>query len=884
MNRMLKKAISILLTCAMIVTCFPTLVLAEGVIPEETGYTGIEVSVNEPSSNPSSEEDPELEGMEGTVVPMSGIVLFDAGDEQFTKVTSASSFVVGGQYLFAAESGGESHFLTNEVVSNWALPHSIDTPTGNTLTAAEDAAYVWTLEAGSESGTFYLTSGGGYLTFNNNSNSAQVNSTPRNWIITFADGKATLSAWDPSASSGAGATRTLRYNTDSSGLRFRAYTGTTGIGALTVYVLGDGTVTTNTAPTATPAAGVVESGAEVTLSAEAGCTIYYTIDGSTPTTASTAYTTPITLSTLPATIKAIAVGNSLSDSAIATFTYTEASPITVLEARQKPVGATEIFTQGIVTYVSGRNITVQDSTGGIAVYAGAAVSGLNVGDEITVKGTVAVYGELIQLNAPVADIAVISTSNPAPAPIIKTIAELQAAVGSHALESRLIKLENVYVSVLPSTGTTMSITFVDDDGNAIQGRNLINDAFDSQITMGAKVDVVASFARFNAAAQLAGYTSGVEFVSAAAAVLPLSSNTADGTVLDAGDEITVTTATPGATIEYNTTAGDFTGTWTAVPAGGIVVAGEPGDNITYYIRAEAAGLADATLTISVQIRPSSGTIAEVRERREGALASVEGIVTAILDGSIGLVSVQDSTGAILMKLPTGATFAAGDPISIVNATVSTHTDGAIMLEDGTATTGTYSDGCAVYPITFNDTISPARISDLESMLVKMYDMEYVGVEDGMRLLRDADGKYAYVEATGSFTVGSFYHVTGILMRDGAYAKLVVDASSPLTSVDYVGAAQNDAWQGTAVAIFANTLSTGGTAPLPVAASGGSNAAGAELTTNTNVTLTAGGGVGGTTGWNSGQYFQYKLSTEGFVNLKLSVSGRDRKSTRLNSSH
>jgi S-layer homology domain. len=860
MRRLLNKTISILLTCAMILSVFPAIAFAEEVIPGEA-----ETFASTPSGNVSTgdelPEEPELE--EGTIAPMSGIVLFDAeATGVFEKITSVAELAAGDKIVLYGVNGTYTGAM-NATISSGRFGAVAVAITGDAITDPAESI-IWTVGMSGSNYTLYNEAADVFaeITGTNTSGFTASATATMSYSVT-ANENGEFSFMNTGSNRGISI-----YQSD-----FRTYNPGSSFNKLFAYKLGDSTgPVANTAPTAAPTAGVVEIGAEVTLSAEVGCTIYYTTDGSTPTAADTAYTAPITLSALPVTIKAIAVGNALSDSAVATFTYTEASPITVLEARQKAIDTTGIFVQGIVTYASGRNITIQDTTGGIAIYAGAAVSGLNVGDEITAKGTIAAYGALVQLNTPVADIAVISTGNPAPTPIVKTIAELQAAVGSHALESQLVKLENVYVSILPSTGTTMSITFMDDGGNAIQGRSLINDAFDAQITMGAKVNVVASFTRFNATAQLAGYTSGVEFVSAATTVLPLSSNTADGAVLDAGDAITVTTATPGATIEYNTTAGDFTGTWTVVPAGGIMVAGEPGDNITYYIRAKADGLADATLTISVQLRPSSGTIAEVRERREGALASIGGIVTAVLDSSIGLVSVQDSTGAILMKLPGGATFAAGDPISILNATVSTHTDGAIMLEGGAATAGTYSDGYAVYPITFNDTISPARISALESMLVKMYDMEYVGTEDGMRLLRDADGKYVYVEAAGSFTAGSFYHVTGVFMRDDAYAKLVVEPSA-ITFVEYVGSAANDAWQGTAVAIFANTLSSGGTAPLPLAASGGSNAAGAELTTNTNVPLSAGGGVGGTTGWNSGQYFQYKLSTEGFVNLKLSVSGR-----------
>ena len=75
-------------------------------------------------------------------------------------------------------------------------------------------------------------------------------------------------------------------------------------------------------PTATPVAGTYEGSQSVTLaSATEGATIYYTDDGSTPTTASTEYSGAITVSATK-TIKAIAVKEGMYDSAVLTAAYT----------------------------------------------------------------------------------------------------------------------------------------------------------------------------------------------------------------------------------------------------------------------------------------------------------------------------------------------------------------------------------------------------------------------------------------------------------------------------------------------------------------------------------------------------------------------------------
>lgn len=75
-------------------------------------------------------------------------------------------------------------------------------------------------------------------------------------------------------------------------------------------------------PSFSPAPGVYSSAQTVTISdSTAGAAIYYTTDGTTPSTSSTQYTQPITVGST-ATLKAISTATGYSSSAAASATYT----------------------------------------------------------------------------------------------------------------------------------------------------------------------------------------------------------------------------------------------------------------------------------------------------------------------------------------------------------------------------------------------------------------------------------------------------------------------------------------------------------------------------------------------------------------------------------
>jgi hypothetical protein len=95
-------------------------------------------------------------------------------------------------------------------------------------------------------------------------------------------------------------------------------------------------------PSFSLASGTYASAQTVTISdATPGATIYYTTNGTTPTTASTKYTGAITVSSSE-TIEAIATASGYSTSAVATATYTISVPIASLSPTSLAFGSQPI--------------------------------------------------------------------------------------------------------------------------------------------------------------------------------------------------------------------------------------------------------------------------------------------------------------------------------------------------------------------------------------------------------------------------------------------------------------------------------------------------------------------------------------------------------------
>ncbi|PYP99795.1 MAG: hypothetical protein DMF83_29820, partial [Acidobacteria bacterium] len=108
-------------------------------------------------------------------------------------------------------------------------------------------------------------------------------------------------------------------------------------------------------PTFSPAGGSFVGSVTVTMStATSGATIYYTTDGSTPTTASSAYTGPVPLTTTT-TLRAMAAASGMANSSVTSAAYT----IRVVAPTFSPAGG---------TYTSTLSVSISETTPGATVY------------------------------------------------------------------------------------------------------------------------------------------------------------------------------------------------------------------------------------------------------------------------------------------------------------------------------------------------------------------------------------------------------------------------------------------------------------------------------------------------------------------------------------
>jgi hypothetical protein len=310
-------------------------------------------------------------------------------------------------------------------------------------------------------------------------------------------------------SSGTGATITQNAN-DPAVLYTIAFTDTTPVAAT---------------PTFSPAAGTYTSVQSVTISdSTTGATIYYTTDGSTPTTNSSVYSSAINVSASE-TLKAIATASGYTNSAVGSAAYTI----------NLPQAATPTFSPAAGTYTSVQSVTISDSTTGATIYYTTDGSTPTTGSNV--------YSSAISVSASETLKAIATASG-----------YTQSAVGSAAYT---ITPPAATPTFSPAAGTytsAQSVTISD----STTGATIYYTTDGSTPTTGSSVYSspisVSASETLKAMATASGYSQSATGSAAYVINLPAATPTfspAAGTYTSV-QSVTISDTTPGATIYYTT--------------------------------------------------------------------------------------------------------------------------------------------------------------------------------------------------------------------------------------------------------------------------------------------------------------------------------------------
>jgi len=136
---------------------------------------------------------------------------------------------------------------------------------------------------------------------------------------------------------------------------------------------------------------------------------------------------------------------------------------TIAEAKAYTSTSKVYYIKGIVTYVSGKNVYIEDATGAICVYFATAPSDIALGDEIVVWDTMTAYNGLIETtNTTAQEYLKVSSGNALPSQTV-TIADLTADTTKEYLGERVV-IEGVTVGTINTSGNT---ALTDENGNTI---------------------------------------------------------------------------------------------------------------------------------------------------------------------------------------------------------------------------------------------------------------------------------------------------------------------------------------------------------------------------------------------------------------------------------
>ncbi len=426
-----------------------------------------------------------------------------------------------------------------------------------------------------------------------------------------------------------------------------------------------GTTSALPSPVFSLAAGTYTSAQTVSISdATAGTTIYYTTNGTTPTTASTVYSGPITVSATE-TLEAIAVKTGSTTSAASSAAYTIS---TTLPA--------PVFSVAGGTFASSQTVTISDATAGATIY-------------YTTNGTTPTTGSAVYSGA-----ITVSTSETLQAIAVETgytnsVASVASFVINLVLPAPSFSVPagtyqaSQTVSITPSTSAisavakTLSITattiYYTTDGST---PTTASNVYSAPITVSATetlqaIEVAVGFV--NSPAATATYT----IVTS----LPAPTFSVAAGTYTSAQTVSITDATAGTTIYYTTNGGAPTTSSTVYSGPVTVSATETLQAIAVKTGYTNSSAASALYTISTTLPAPAFSVAA------GTYSSAQTV--SITDATAGAIIYYTTNGAT----PTTSSSVYSGPISVS----ATETLKAIAAETGYTTSAASSAAYTIHP-------------------------------------------------------------------------------------------------------------------------------------------------------------------------------------------
>ena len=356
---------------------------------------------------------------------------------QWVAITSLDELVAGERYIFGDLNA--TYLMGSQNNNNRA---SVNVTNEEGIITLQDNTGVAPFILDGETDAWYFETSDGYLYAASSSSNYLRSETTKD---DNNNAKATISLNNSGEATvifqGTTNTRNhLHFNGNNNPPIFACYASNSTTGTL-VKIYKEYTAVSIASPVISLASGTYEETQSVTITAEAGASIYYTLDGSTPTSESTAYTGAISI-TESCTLKAIAIVGGESSN-VASATYTINLPLTTIAQVKTLTNGTTFklnLTNAQVVFVDGDHAYVRDDSGAIEFYQ-SEIS-LSTGDlfDATIAGTYTLYNGQPEITEFTQKVITVNGNETVLPTTISTLEEAQANV------CNLVKFANVQLT------------------------------------------------------------------------------------------------------------------------------------------------------------------------------------------------------------------------------------------------------------------------------------------------------------------------------------------------------------------------------------------------------------------------------------------------------